>query len=135
MPPPLSIGTLAVTALYLGSNASFVRTTPMAKMAGTKVGLLPVCTSWPDGGKLLTFVIALELIVYYLPSKKAAATNEETGMTSLELTWATIQVQFSATTAETTLDLSFSFTCCSWVDCAFSIFFSSATVVSKASTL
>jgi APA family basic amino acid/polyamine antiporter len=64
IPLSLGIGTLVVTALYLGLNAAFLRTTPMAEMAGKQeVGLIAGRHIFGDaGGNIMAVFIALGLV-------------------------------------------------------------------------
>jgi APA family basic amino acid/polyamine antiporter len=64
IPFSLGIGTLAVSALYLGINAVFLRTTPAAEMAGKQeVGLIAGEHIFgAAGGKVMAIFIALGLV-------------------------------------------------------------------------
>ena len=64
IPLSLGIGTLVVTLLYLGINAAFLRTTPIAEMAGKQeVGLIAGQHIFGDaGGKVMAVFIALGLV-------------------------------------------------------------------------
>jgi len=64
IPLSLGLGTLLVTALYLGINAVFLRTTPAAEMAGKQeVGLIAGLHIFgTDGGKMMAVFIALGLV-------------------------------------------------------------------------
>src|SRR5262245_51185925 len=64
IPLSLGIGTLVVTALYLGINTVFLRTTPMAEMAGKQeVGLIAGRHIFGDaGGNIMAVFIALGLV-------------------------------------------------------------------------
>jgi basic amino acid/polyamine antiporter, APA family len=64
IPLSLGIGTLIVTALYLGINAVFLRTTPAAQMVGKQeVGLIAgVHIFGEGGGKVMAVFIALGLV-------------------------------------------------------------------------
>lgn len=64
IPLSVGIGTVLVTALYLGINAVFLRTTPVAEMVGKQeVGLIAgVHIFGRAGGKLMALFIALGLV-------------------------------------------------------------------------
>src|SRR5450432_2925577 len=64
IPLSLGLGTLLVTALYLGINAVFLRTTPAAEMAGKQeVGLIAGLHIFGTaGGKVMAIFIALGLV-------------------------------------------------------------------------
>jgi APA family basic amino acid/polyamine antiporter len=64
IPLSLGLGTLLVTALYLGINAVFLRTTPVAEMLGKQeVGLIAGLHIFGQaGGKVMAVFIALGLI-------------------------------------------------------------------------
>ncbi|MDQ3199104.1 MAG: amino acid permease [Verrucomicrobiota bacterium] len=64
IPLSLGLGTLLVTALYLGINAVFLRTTPAAEMVGKQeVGLIAgVHIFGAAGGKVMAVFIALGLV-------------------------------------------------------------------------
>jgi len=64
IPLSLGLGTLLVTALYLGINAVFLRTTPVAEMAGKQeVGLIAGRHIFGEsGGKVMAVFIALGLV-------------------------------------------------------------------------
>ncbi|MEO7725309.1 MAG: amino acid permease, partial [Chthoniobacterales bacterium] len=64
IPLSLGIGTLLVTMLYLGINAAFLRTTPIAEMVGKQeVGLIAgVHIFGAAGGKMMAIFIALGLV-------------------------------------------------------------------------
>ena len=64
IPLSLGLGTLLVTALYLGINAVFLRTTPIAEMVGKQeVGLIAGGHIFgPAGGKVMAVFIALGLV-------------------------------------------------------------------------
>ncbi len=64
IPLSLGLGTLLVTALYLGINAVFLRTTPAAEMAGKQeIGLIAgVHIFGQAGGKVMAVFIALGLV-------------------------------------------------------------------------
>lgn len=64
IPLSLGLGTLLVTALYLGINAVFLRTTPTAEMAGKQeVGLIAGLHIFGTaGGKVMAIFIALGLV-------------------------------------------------------------------------
>ncbi|HEY3602315.1 MAG TPA: amino acid permease [Chthoniobacterales bacterium] len=64
IPFSLGMGTLAVSALYLGINAVFLRTTPAAEMAGKQeVGLIAGEHIFgAAGGKVMAIFIALGLV-------------------------------------------------------------------------
>ena len=64
IPLSLGLGTLVVTALYLGINAVFLRTTPAAEMIGKQqVGLIAgVHIFGVTGGKVMAVFIALGLV-------------------------------------------------------------------------
>lgn len=64
IPLSLGLGTLLVTALYLGINAVFLRTTPSAEMVGKQqVGLIAGVHIFGEaGGKVMAVFIALGLI-------------------------------------------------------------------------
>ena len=64
VPLSLGIGTLTVTALYLGINAAFLRSTPVAEMAGKQeVGLIAGAHIFSEaGGKVMAIFIALGLV-------------------------------------------------------------------------
>jgi APA family basic amino acid/polyamine antiporter len=64
IPFSLGIGTALVTALYLGINAVFLRTTPAAEMAGKQeVGLIAGVHIFGEaGGKVMAVFIALGLV-------------------------------------------------------------------------
>jgi APA family basic amino acid/polyamine antiporter len=64
IPLSLGLGTLLVTALYLGINAVFLRTTPAAEMIGKQeVGLIAGAHIFGEaGGKVMAVFIALCLV-------------------------------------------------------------------------
>ncbi len=64
IPLSLGIGTLVVTALYLGINAVFLRSTPIAEMVGKQeVGLIAGTHIFGEaGGKVMAVFIALGLV-------------------------------------------------------------------------
>ena len=64
IPLSLGLGTLVVTALYLGINAVFLRTTPAAEMVGKQqVGLIAGLHIFGEaGGNLMAIFIALGLV-------------------------------------------------------------------------
>jgi basic amino acid/polyamine antiporter, APA family len=64
IPLSLGLGTLLVTALYLGLNAVFLRTTPAAAMVGKQeVGLIAGVHIFGEaGGKVMAVFIALGLV-------------------------------------------------------------------------
>ena len=64
IPLSLGLGTLLVTALYLGINAVFLRTTPVAEMVGKQeVGLIAGAHIFGEsGGKVMAVFIALGLV-------------------------------------------------------------------------
>jgi APA family basic amino acid/polyamine antiporter len=64
IPLSLGLGTLLVTGLYLGINAVFLRSTPMAEMVGKQeVGLIAGLHIFGNaGGKVMAVFIALGLI-------------------------------------------------------------------------
>ncbi len=64
IPLSLGLGTLLVTALYLGINAAFLRTTPAAEMVGKQeIGLIAgVHIFGAAGGKVMAIFIALGLV-------------------------------------------------------------------------
>jgi len=64
IPLSLGLGTLLVTALYLGINAVFLRTTPLAEMVGKQeVGLIAGEHIFGDsGGKVMAVFIGLGLV-------------------------------------------------------------------------
>ncbi len=64
IPLSLGIGTLVVTLLYLGINAAFLRTTPIAEMVGKQeVGLIAGEHIFGEaGGKVMAVFIALGLV-------------------------------------------------------------------------
>jgi len=64
IPLSLGLGTLLVTALYLGINAVFLRTTPIAEMVGKQeVGLIAGGHIFgPAGGRVMAVFIALGLV-------------------------------------------------------------------------
>jgi APA family basic amino acid/polyamine antiporter len=64
IPLSLGIGTLLVSALYLGINAAFLRTTPAAEMVGKQeIGLIAgVHIFGQAGGKMMAVFIALGLV-------------------------------------------------------------------------
>ncbi len=64
IPLSLGLGTLVVTALYLGINAVFLRTTPAAEMVGKQqIGLIAgVHIFGQSGGKMMAVFIALGLV-------------------------------------------------------------------------
>ena len=64
IPLSLGLGTLAVTLLYLGINAVFLRSTPVAEMTGKQeIGLIAgVHIFGPPGGKVMAIFIALGLV-------------------------------------------------------------------------
>jgi basic amino acid/polyamine antiporter, APA family len=64
IPLSLALGTLLVTVLYLGINAVFLRTTPVAEMVGKQdVGLIAgVHIFGESGGKVMAIFIALGLV-------------------------------------------------------------------------
>ncbi|MEO8440259.1 MAG: amino acid permease [Spartobacteria bacterium] len=64
VPLSLGLGTFAVTLLYLGINAAFLRTTPIAEMVGKQeVGLIAGQHMFGDaGGKVMAVFIALGLV-------------------------------------------------------------------------
>ena len=64
IPLSLGLGTLLVTALYLGINAVFLRTTPAAEMVGKQqIGLIAgVHIFGESGGKVMAVFIALGLV-------------------------------------------------------------------------
>jgi APA family basic amino acid/polyamine antiporter len=64
IPLSLGLGTLLVTALYLGINAVFLRTTPAAEMVGKQeVGLIAGVHIFGEaGGKVMAVFIALGLV-------------------------------------------------------------------------
>ena len=64
IPLSLGLGTLLVTALYLGINAAFLRTTPAAEMIGKQqVGLIAGLHIFGKaGGNIMAIFIALGLI-------------------------------------------------------------------------
>jgi APA family basic amino acid/polyamine antiporter len=64
IPLSLGLGTLLVTVLYLGINAVFLRTTPVAEMVGKQeVGLIAGLHIFGNaGGKVMAVFIALGLI-------------------------------------------------------------------------
>lgn len=64
IPLSLGIGTLLVTALYLGINAAFLRTTPTAEMSGKQeIGLIAGGHIFGQaGGKVMAVFIALGLV-------------------------------------------------------------------------
>lgn len=64
IPLSLGLGTLVVTALYLGINAVFLRTTPAAEMVGKQqIGLIAgVHIFGQSGGKVMAVFIALGLV-------------------------------------------------------------------------
>lgn len=64
IPFSLGIGTLIVTALYLGINATFLRTTPVAEMVGKQeIGLIAGEHIFGEaGGKVMAVFIALGLV-------------------------------------------------------------------------
>ncbi len=64
IPLSLALGTLLVSGLYLGLNAVFLRTTPIAEMVGKQeVGLIAgVHIFGPAGGKVMAVFIALGLV-------------------------------------------------------------------------
>ncbi len=64
IPLSLGLGTLLVTALYLGINAAFLRTTPAAEMVGKQqIGLIAgVHIFGQSGGKVMAVFIALGLV-------------------------------------------------------------------------
>ena len=64
IPLSLGLGTLLVTALYLGINAAFLRTTPAAEMVGKQqIGLIAGLHIFgQSGGKVMAVFIALGLV-------------------------------------------------------------------------
>ena len=64
IPLSLGLGTLLVTGLYLGINAAFLRTTPIAEMFGKQeVGLIAGLHIFGEGGgKVMAVFIALGLV-------------------------------------------------------------------------
>jgi APA family basic amino acid/polyamine antiporter len=64
IPISLGVGTLIVTALYLGLNAAFLRTTPRAEMIGKpQIGLIAGEHIFgAAGGKIMAIFIALGLV-------------------------------------------------------------------------
>ncbi len=64
IPLSLGLGTLLVTALYLGLNAVFLRTTPLSEMTGKQeVGLIAGAHIFGNaGGKIMALFIALGLV-------------------------------------------------------------------------
>ncbi len=64
IPLSLGLGTLLVTGLYLGINAVFLRTTPIAEMVGKQeVGLIAGVHIFGEaGGKVMAVFIALGLV-------------------------------------------------------------------------
>ena len=64
IPLSLGLGTLLVTALYIGLNAAFMRTTPIAEMVGKQQVALVAGTHifGPAGGKIMALLICLGLV-------------------------------------------------------------------------
>ena len=64
IPLSLGLGTLLVTALYIGLNAAFMRTTPIAEMVGKQQVALVAGTHifGPPGGKIMALLICLGLV-------------------------------------------------------------------------
>jgi APA family basic amino acid/polyamine antiporter len=64
IPLSLGLGTLLVTALYIGLNAAFMRTTPIDEMVGKQQVALVAGTHifGPAGGKIMALLICLGLV-------------------------------------------------------------------------
>ena len=64
IPLSVGLGTLLVTILYVGLNAAFLRSTPIAEMVGKQqVALIAgVHIFGPSGGKIVTLFICLGLV-------------------------------------------------------------------------